>query len=116
MKKALSIEEVLADEVRIIHGETLSATAKGQEAQEKRKNLNADKRSVADRDDDDVKSRDEFYIGLNKLNQAALCCSGGGIRSATFCLGIIQAFANYDVDAGVLRGKAAAIARSNEFW
>ena len=114
MKKALSIEEVLADEVRIIHGETLSATAKGQEAQEKRKNLNADKRSVADRDDDDVKSRDEFYIGLNKLNQAALCCSGGGIRSATFCLGIIQAFANYDVDAGVLRGKAAAIARSNE--
>jgi hypothetical protein len=114
MKKALSIEEVLADEVQIIHGKTLSAKAKDQDAQEKRKNLNADKRSLNDRDGDDVQPRDEFYIDLNKLNQAALCCSGGGIRSATFCLGIMQAFANYDVDAGELRGKAAAIARSDE--
>ena len=36
-----------------------------------------------------------FYCELGKLNRAALCCSGGGIRSATFCLGIIQALALY---------------------
>jgi hypothetical protein len=113
-KGPLSIEDVLADEVQIIHGKALAAEAEGQDAQEKRKNLNADNRGLIDRDDDDVQSRDEFYVALNKLNQSALCCSGGGIRSATFCLGVIQAFANYDVDAGELRGKAAAIARSDE--
>jgi hypothetical protein len=114
-----SIEEVLADEAKELHGDTeetktLISEARGQVAEEKRKNLNADKRGLNNRKDPDVQSRGNFYVTLNKLNQAALCCSGGGIRSATFCLGIIQAFANYDVDAGVLRGKAAAIARSNE--
>ena len=32
---------------------------------------------------------------LNTANRAALCLSGGGIRSATFCLGIIQGLARH---------------------
>ncbi|WP_377298364.1 patatin-like phospholipase family protein [Rhizobium sp. SGZ-381] len=32
---------------------------------------------------------------LNRLNRSALCISGGGIRSATFALGVIQALATH---------------------
>jgi hypothetical protein len=35
----------------------------------------------------------ELYRILNKLDSAALCLSGGGIRSASFALGVIQALA-----------------------
>src|SRR5215470_16089724 len=35
----------------------------------------------------------EFYVALNRLKSAALCLSGGGIRSAAFSLGVIQALA-----------------------
>lgn len=35
----------------------------------------------------------EFYEGLYDLKSAALCLSSGGIRSAAFCLGFMQAFA-----------------------
>ena len=94
-----SIEEVLREEVEQIHGETLETPALKQGAQEERRNFNADERMLADPDSDALKRRDEFYLALNKLNRAALCCSGGGIRSATFCLGVIQALAAYDVGA-----------------
>jgi hypothetical protein len=36
-----------------------------------------------------------FYRALNALGSAALCLSGGGIRSAAFALGVIQAFATH---------------------
>ena len=36
---------------------------------------------------------DELYRSLNGLNASALCLSGGGIRSATFGLGVIEALA-----------------------
>jgi len=36
-----------------------------------------------------------LYRALNALNRTALCISGGGIRSATFALGVIQALANH---------------------
>src|SRR5215468_8099332 len=36
-----------------------------------------------------------LYRMLNSLNSAALCLSGGGIRSAAFALGVIQAFATH---------------------
>jgi hypothetical protein len=39
------------------------------------------------------KSGSDLYRALNELNSAALCLSGGGIRSAAFGLGIIQALA-----------------------
>jgi hypothetical protein len=37
--------------------------------------------------------KDELYGSLNGLNAAALCLSGGGIRSAAFALGVIQSLA-----------------------
>ncbi len=41
----------------------------------------------------DVSGADDLYRKLNEANRAALCLSGGGIRSAAFALGIIQALA-----------------------
>ncbi|MEA2833381.1 MAG: hypothetical protein QOG66_1583, partial [Methylobacteriaceae bacterium] len=38
---------------------------------------------------------DNQYVALNGLNSAALCLSGGGIRSASFALGVIQALASH---------------------
>jgi hypothetical protein len=35
----------------------------------------------------------DIYHSLNRLESAALCLSGGGIRSAAFALGVIQGFA-----------------------
>ena len=102
---AQSIEEVLAEEVVAIHGGALGVAPRNLDAQEKRKNINADQRGATDRNSAEVQPRDPFYRALNRLNRAALCCSGGGIRSATFCLGVIQALANYDVDQGVSRTK-----------
>ena len=61
---ALSTEEVLRDEANAIHGKKLSG-----------------------------KSGNALYRALNELNSAALCLSGGGIRSASFALGVIQALA-----------------------
>jgi hypothetical protein len=119
--KALSIEEVLAEEADAIHGTDwrrrmgLTGRLPNQDEHHERAWLNADrkdepasnKRSDAQRSDidsasdteavtDKVVSRKELYHALNKLNRAALCCSGGGIRSATFCLGVIQTLAAYD--------------------
>ena len=36
-----------------------------------------------------------MYRWLNELDRTALCLSGGGIRSASFALGLIQALASY---------------------
>jgi hypothetical protein len=63
---ALTTEEVLRDEAKAIHGEDLSG-----------------------------KSGNELYRALNELNSAALCLSGGGIRSAAFALGVTQALATH---------------------
>jgi hypothetical protein len=107
-----SIEEILVEEADAIHGDAwragLSRAPRGQDAQDRRKNLNHDRReprshrnhdqnSQPDIPRDEVESREELYRRLNGLNRAALCCSGGGIRSATFCLGVIQALAECDV-------------------
>ena len=115
---ALSIEQVLAEEAEAIQGTTgladalLKDLAAAQDAEAKQANANdpyakdakvaryrmdADQRSGEDLPVEEVKDRKAFYRALNKLNRAALCCSGGGIRSATFCLGVIQALAAYDV-------------------
>ena len=42
----------------------------------------------------------ELNRELNKLNSAALCLSGGGIRSASFALGVMQAFAVHPRSSG----------------
>ena len=99
---AISIEQVLAEEADAIHGakqksaiEALRAHASAQPAESWRARKDADTRSGIDEDPTDVERRKAFYRALNKLNRAALCLSGGGIRSATFCLGVIQALAMY---------------------
>jgi hypothetical protein len=96
----LSIEQVLAEEVRKVHGvtpgpvaEALQAPPTAQAAQSRRARKDADLRSGKDEDLKDVEDLKAFYRALNRLNRAALCLSGGGIRSATFCLGVIQALA-----------------------
>jgi hypothetical protein len=96
-----SIEEVLAKEAKEIHGdtpETQKLIPIGPEEQDKRLFLNEDQRSLHKDDAEEIKPRDEFYRTLNGLNSAALCLSGGGERSAVFCLGVIQALAACDVD------------------
>ncbi len=99
---AISVEQVLLDEAVAIQGatgkstiETLRTLVNAQPAESRRASKDADTRSGLDEDPSDVERRKEFYRTLNKLNRAALCCSGGGIRSATFCLGVIQALAMY---------------------
>jgi hypothetical protein len=95
--KVYSIEEVLAEEVKVIHDKELATTPHRQPEEERRKRLNDDQRSKFSGESSPVGSRYKFYSELNSLNRAALCCSGGGIRSATFCLGVIQAFAAHDL-------------------
>jgi Patatin-like phospholipase len=101
---AISIEQVLVEEAHAIHGareksaiEALRAHASAQPAESRRARKDADTRSGVDEDPADVERRKAFYRALNKLNRAALCCSGGGIRSATFCLGVIQALAMHSL-------------------
>jgi len=96
----LSIEQVLAEEADAIHGvaqgsvtEPLRAHPSVQSAESRRGRKDADVRSGNDEDLKDVEHLKAFYRALNRLNRAALCLSGGGIRSATFCLGVIQALA-----------------------
>src|SRR5262245_6851799 len=60
----LTTEQVLREEARAIHRKDLSG-----------------------------KSGTELYRALNGLDAAALCLSGGGIRSGAFALGVIQALA-----------------------
>ena len=115
----LSIEEVLAAEAKAIHGENpgfiQSEAPSNQSQHEARKQLNADTRparseAVKDAAKTEDKDRREFYQSLNKLSRVALCCSGGGIRSATFCLGVIQALAHYDVTKLVTAAESAQTA------
>jgi hypothetical protein len=42
---------------------------------------------------------ESLYEAISKLEtpRSALCLSGGGIRSASFCLGVLQALARYDL-------------------
>ena len=98
----LSIEQVLHEEAEALSSEHIRATERSaprpgdQEAQRSRTFLNADSHQ-GDISADEAHRREAFYRWLNSLHRAALCCSGGGIRSATFCLGVIQALASHDV-------------------
>jgi len=104
----LSIEEVLAAEADEIAGEVSNITGGlkerlgGKEEQKKRFDrdfhLSADERDGTGVDAKTIEARKELYQRLNELKRGALCFSGGGIRSATFCLGILQALAACDAD------------------
>ena len=101
---ALSVEQVLIQEAVAIHGdqrpdiiEQLRKHLAGQDIELARADKDADARSGRDENRDWVKNRKVFYCALNRLNRTALCFSGGGIRSATFCLGVIQALAKHSL-------------------
>jgi Patatin-like phospholipase len=104
--RVLSIEEVLAEEANAILGTDSSTKIEadriimGAGAQKKRFSLNADERSGDETKnlEETKEARKKLYHSLNELNRGALCFSGGGIRSATFCLGILQALAACDAD------------------
>jgi hypothetical protein len=108
----LSIEQVLAAEVIALNGVATGERAGDprpqateQDAQSRRMKKDADVRSGAGENPDEVEKRKAFYRSLNKLDRAALSLSGGGIRSATFCLGVIQALAAYDVAPAPAEGE-----------
>jgi len=98
MGEVLSVEEVLAAEADATHGKDWRAqvTLQDQSALQERAWLNADDRDSQELPPGEAERRAKLYRALNKLNRAALCCSGGGIRSSTFCLGVIQALAGCD--------------------
>src|ERR1044072_4812183 len=54
---------------------------------------------LKDRDGNSL-TGDALYRALNGVNSSALCLSGGGIRSATFALGVIEALAVHPRQAG----------------
>jgi hypothetical protein len=76
--RPLTTEEVLREEAKAIHGDKAAGI--------------------------DGKSGRELYCELSRLDSAALCLSGGGIRSAAFALGVIQALAQHP----------RSVARSND--
>jgi predicted acylesterase/phospholipase RssA len=47
----------------------------------------------ADADQDELQRRKAVYRAAHKLGLSALCLSGGGIRSASFSLGVLQGLA-----------------------
>lgn len=58
----------------------------------------------------------DLYRKLGELGSTALCFSGGGIRSASFCLGVIEALASHprpNADATVASAKNSMLAQFN---
>jgi hypothetical protein len=94
--RPLTTEEILADEASEIHGDAAGKRVKNK----------IPPRDSANRIDG--KKTAEFYRELNKLDSAALCLSGGGIRSAAFALGVIQALATHPRPASDPHGHAAS--------
>jgi hypothetical protein len=95
---ALSTEVVLAEEAAAIHGGTAKTGAATGGLRHHTRGV-----KVGVGGDDDLSSEKaaeedrKFYCGLNKNKSAALCLSGGGIRSAAFSLGVIQALASHQL-------------------
>ncbi|HEV2720921.1 MAG TPA: patatin-like phospholipase family protein, partial [Thermoanaerobaculia bacterium] len=78
MGKLLSLQEVLEEEYEAIHGQPVPVRSEKLPA---------------------------LFTALHAKNQTALCLSGGGIRSATFALGVIQALAQRGSGAQSLLSK-----------
>jgi len=100
---AIGLEQVLREEAAAIHGDEKVASAVADAAAANGEIVGAaivaDGVVVAEaaivEPAPDVPERDILYRALNRLDSVALCLSGGGIRSAVFGLGIIQALAAF---------------------
>ncbi len=105
---AIPTDVVLAQEALAIRPDTsdplLVRLAQGDDAPS---GLRDPKLGVAGEADDVAKCAESaqhqqrLYQALNRLDRAALCLSGGGIRSAAFSLGVIQALATHPRPRGV---------------
>ena len=99
--RVLSLEAVLAEEAVAIHGtpgSLLQAISAWRPAPKSERDIGS-KPGVGPDDQDaarrSLRRQQEFYQALNRLDSTALCLSGGGIRSAAFNLGVIQALATH---------------------
>ena len=91
----LSMEQVLAEEARRACRAGATALRRGfapstRDARSRSAHALTRTRTPRDRQKmrvpEEAERRKKFYRSLNQLNRSALCLSGGGIRSATFCL------------------------------
>ncbi len=99
--------QVLAEEYRQIHLQKPAVNETDRRAFDERlKTLTEERRQQSEKDQakwDEQQLRDfirRYYCGADAPEQAALCLSGGGIRSATFCLGVLQRLAETPSPAG----------------
>jgi len=86
---AMGTEEILVEEAREIHGVEKAKTLQGGA---------------------------QLNVALNELDGSALCLSGGGIRSAMFSLGVVQALASHPrspTGNPVASAEASLLARFN---
>lgn len=92
--RPLTTEEILAAEAAAIHGDAAGQRVK-------------DKIPKGPATSADGEKKAAFYRELGALDSAALCLSGGGIRSASFALGVIQALATHPRPASDPHGHVA---------
>ncbi|MFM9940440.1 MAG: peptidoglycan-binding domain-containing protein [Hyphomicrobiaceae bacterium] len=98
LNPSLGLRQVLVAEALVIEQAKLAKYRPGEtdrleRALEKLKG-SAGKDGGANPQDTEDKVPREVYQRLNQLNRSALCFSGGGIRTATFGLGVLQALAS----------------------
>jgi hypothetical protein len=88
------LSEVLVEEVELIKGPTFATDAYGtivnlpQAVETAGSRVGPNPKTIED------ERRRTFYFWAHRFNLSALCLSGGGIRSASFALGVIQALAD----------------------
>jgi hypothetical protein len=80
--------------------DTLTALAAELDEIERRRGPDDDRRQDGNAGSDDEDNATRIRRRMDGLNLTALCFSGGGIRSAAFCLGVLQA-----LSVGKLLGK-----------
>jgi hypothetical protein len=98
-EELLYLSTVLLDEYRMIHGDE-----KADELKAALELLDITPEDLAVLTDQQIKEKENkrlklVYDAIHSLDehQTALCLSGGGIRSATFCLGILQGLTHFNL-------------------
>ena len=88
------LSEVLVEEVELIKGPTFVTDAYGTIVNLPQAVETAGSRVGPNPTTIEDERRRTFYFWAHRFNLSALCLSGGGIRSASFALGVIQALAD----------------------
>jgi hypothetical protein len=100
--RPLATEQVLIEEALAINSAVGRPLPEGLKEAARRTHGRLDQKLGVEGDEGDAHNcvetateQHKLYHGLNQLDRAALCLSGGGIRSAAFSLGVIQALATH---------------------